>query len=58
MKQSKVWTNRRFASIYSLLDEIPNMYKDTHITETILGPVIEAGLDALKVRNFPFLLDH
>ena len=34
---------------FSLLVEIEKMFADTRVTETILGPVIQAGLDALKV---------
>ena len=32
----------------SLLEQIPVMFGDSRETETILGPVIQAGLDALK----------
>ena len=34
--------------ISSLLDMIPQMFADSKETETILGPVVEAGLDAMK----------
>lgn len=30
------------------MNEIVNSFSNTRITETILGPVIQAGLDALK----------
>lgn len=33
----------------SLLDQIPEMFADTRETETVFGPVIQAGLEALKV---------
>lgn len=36
-------------SLFSLLIEIEKMFADTRITDTILGPVIQAGMDALKV---------
>uniref|UniRef100_A0A4W4EYL7 Protein transport protein Sec24C n=1 Tax=Electrophorus electricus TaxID=8005 RepID=A0A4W4EYL7_ELEEL len=35
--------------IESLLDQIPDMFADTRETETVFGPVIQAGLEALKV---------
>ncbi|KAM3726424.1 Protein transport protein [Dirofilaria immitis] len=35
----------------SLLCEIEKIFGDTRITETILGPVIQAGLDALKCAD-------
>lgn len=34
--------------IDSLLDQIPRMFAESRETETLLGPVIEAGLDALQ----------
>ena len=34
----------------SLLDQIPEMFADTRETETVFGPVIQAGLEALKVN--------
>lgn len=34
---------------YSLLDHIPEMFANTRETETVFGPVIQAGLEALKV---------
>lgn len=36
-------------SLFSLLDQIPEMFADTRETETVFGPVIQAGLEALKV---------
>lgn len=36
--------------ISSLLDQIPEMFADTRETETVFGPVIQAGLEALKVN--------
>ena len=35
----------------SLMEQIPAMFGDTRETETILGPVIQAGKEAFKVRN-------
>lgn len=35
--------------IDSLMTQIPAMFADTRETETILGPAIQAGLEALKV---------
>lgn len=32
----------------SLLSQIPQMFGESRETETVLGPVIQAGLDALK----------
>lgn len=37
--------------LFSLLDQIPEMFADTRETETVFGPVIQAGLEALKVKN-------
>jgi len=34
--------------IESLLDMLPEMFKDTRETDVVLGPVITAGIDALK----------
>ncbi|XP_048763723.2 protein transport protein Sec24C-like isoform X2 [Ostrea edulis] len=36
------------AVIDSLLSQIPQMFAESRETETVLGPVIQAGLDALK----------
>lgn len=36
----------------ALLEEIPKMFADTKITEVVLGPVIQAGMDALKAAGF------
>ncbi|CEF70722.1 Sec24CD ortholog [Strongyloides ratti] len=35
-------------SIQKVLDEIPKLFGNTKITDTCLGPVVQAGLDALK----------
>lgn len=35
----------------SLLEQIPTMFGETRETETVLGPVIQAGMEALKVNN-------
>ena len=35
----------------SLLDQIPEMFADTRETETVFGPVIQAGLEALKAAD-------
>lgn len=45
-------TYTKFSHFFSLLQQIPNNFADTKVTEVILGPVIQAGLDALKVRFF------
>ena len=37
-----------FISFLSLLSQIPQMFADSRETEIVLGPVIQAGLDALK----------
>lgn len=37
------------ATIDNLMTQIPLMFGDTRETETILGPAIQAGLEALKV---------
>jgi len=34
------------------LDQIPEMFADTNESETIFAPVIQAGMEALKVRMF------
>merc|ERR1712180_228365 len=39
------------AVIDSLLDQIPAMFAETRETETILGPVIQAGKEAFKAAN-------
>lgn len=36
---------------FSLLDQIPEMFAETRETETVFGPVIQAGLEALKVTT-------
>jgi len=36
--------------INSLLEQIPQTFANTQETETILAPVIQSGLQALKVR--------
>ena len=36
--------------IRSLLDQIPQTFVKTQETETVLAPVIQSGLQALKVR--------
>lgn len=41
-------------SAYSLLDQIPEMFFDTRETESMLSPVVEAGLAALVVRRYIF----
>jgi len=39
-----------FVFIDSLLDQIPQTFAKTQETETILAPVIQSGLQALKVK--------
>lgn len=40
-----------FLFFASLLDQIPEMFADTRETETVFAPVIQAGLEALKVST-------
>lgn len=44
-----IWFNDTLFMFSSLLDQIPEMFADTRETETVFGPVIQAGLEALKV---------
>lgn len=45
--------NEGAASIKAVLNELPKLFSQNKVTETILGPVVSAGLDALKVcRNY------
>ncbi|XP_077998955.1 protein transport protein Sec24C-like [Glandiceps talaboti] len=37
--------------IDSLLEQIPQMFSETRETETMLGPVVQAGLEALKAAD-------
>ena len=37
--------------IDSLLEQIPQMFAESRDTEIVLGPVIQAGVDALKVQS-------
>ncbi len=39
------------AVIDSLMEQIPTMFAETRETETILGPVIQAGKEAFKAAN-------
>ncbi len=39
------------AVIDALLEQIPTMFGETRETETVLGPVIQAGKEAFKVRK-------
>ena len=43
------------AVIDALLEQIPIMYGETRETETVLGPVVQAGKEAFKVRDTPIL---
>ncbi len=36
---------------FSLLDQIPDMFADTNESETVFAPVIQAGVEALKVKT-------
>ena len=42
-------------SLYSLMEQIPLMFGETRETETVLGPVIQAGKEAFKVSIVIFL---
>ncbi len=52
-----IWFNDTLFVFSSLLDQIPEMFADTRETETVFGPVIQAGLEALKVTFFFFFKD-
>lgn len=41
-------SDKSVVSFFSLLNQIPQMFAESRETETVLGPVIQAGLDALK----------
>lgn len=41
----------------SLLDQIPEMFADSTENETVFAPVIQAGMEALKVRGFQLLVN-
>ena len=45
------------AVIDSLMETIPQMFGETKETETILGPVIQAGKEAFKVSIHTTLVD-
>ena len=47
---SACWYRSRICSLlcFSLLAQIPHLFADSRETEIVLGPVIEAGLDALR----------
>ncbi|CAJ0928978.1 unnamed protein product, partial [Mesorhabditis belari] len=40
-----------FHAIRAVLEEIPKLYAHTRVTEGILGPAVQAGLDALKCAD-------
>ena len=42
-------------SLYSLMEQIPLMFGETRETETVLGPVIQAGKEAFKVSIVIFV---
>ena len=44
------------AVIDSLMEQIPQMFAETRETETVLGPVIQAGKEAFKVTTFSPLI--
>lgn len=41
----------RVPLLSSLLDQIPDMFADTNESETVFAPVIQAGVEAFKVRH-------
>ena len=43
------WLHFKSILFFSLLVQIPTMFGETRETETVLGPVIQAGMEALKV---------
>lgn len=42
-----------FAFSSSLLEQLPEMFAESRETSVVLGPVIQAGLDALKSAGCP-----
>lgn len=42
---------RPFLISHSLLDQIPEMFADSNENETVFAPVVQAGMEALKVRR-------
>lgn len=40
-----------FPFLSSLLDQIPDMFAETNESETVFAPVIQAGVEALKVSD-------
>lgn len=42
---------------YSLLSQIPDMFADTNESETVFAPVIQAGVEALKVKQIHVQFD-
>lgn len=42
-----------FLLTFSLLEQLPEMFADSRDTEVVLGPIIQAGLDALKSAGCP-----
>ena len=46
------------AVIDSLMEQIPQMFADTRETETVLGPVIQAGKEAFKVTGSFFFSNN
>ncbi len=54
MKSNKKISFHFSVFICSLLDQIPQTFANTQETETILAPVIQSGIQALKVGHFLF----
>lgn len=44
-----------FSHFPSLLDQIPEMFADTNESESVFAPIIQAGMEALKVRMLLFV---
>lgn len=42
---------KSFIVFHSLLDQIPDMFAETNESETVFAPVIQAGVEALKVNK-------
>ena len=43
---------------YSLLDQIPEMFADSGENETVFAPIVQAGVEALKVSAALLGLAH
>lgn len=46
-----MYSIKSFIVYNSLLDQIPDMFAETNESETVFAPVIQAGVEALKVNK-------